>query len=58
VSDGDEVKLGTNPLLADNAETQRNTSSGGGSASLPLLLLLAVVGLVRRKRKFAIRLWR
>lgn len=58
VSDGDEVKLGTNPLLADNAETQRITSSGGGSASLPLLLLLAVVGLVRRKRKFAIRLWR
>ena len=58
VSDGDEVKLGTNPLLADNAEAQRDTSSGGGSASLPLLLLLAVVGLVGRKRKFAIRVRR
>ena len=55
VSDGDEVKIGTNPLLADNAETQRNTGSGGGSAGLPLLLLLAFVGLVRRKREFAMR---
>ncbi len=41
-SDGEEVKvLGTNPLVAESADT--GDSSGGGSTGLPLLLTLLAV---------------
>ena len=41
-SDGEEVKvLGTNPLVAESADT--GDSSGGGSTGLPLLLALLAV---------------
>ncbi len=50
VGDGDEVMLfGTDPLLANNAESPSADTGGGGSTNLPLLLLLAGVALVRRR---------
>jgi len=52
VSDFDEVRiLGTNPLVADNADAPQNSSGGGGSSGLPFLLLLAAIALTWRKRR-------
>ncbi len=54
VSDGDEVKIfGTNPLVANSPATQGDTNSGGGSNDLPLLMLLAIVSLLTRRRRTA-----
>ena len=52
VSDGDEVMLfGTDPLIANNAESQSNDTGGGGSSDLPLLILLAAAALLRGRQE-------
>ena len=51
-SDGVEVHvLGTNPLVADNFDSQPR--SGGGAPGVPMLLLLLMIGLARRARRQA-----
>jgi hypothetical protein len=46
VSDGQEVLvLGTNPLVADNVQTDTETSGGGGAFSLPFLAMLWLLSL-------------
>ena len=54
VSDGDEVLVnGTNPLVADDTSTETTRSGGGGAFGLPLLVMLSLVCLLRRKdRRF------
>ncbi len=53
VSDGDEVMLfGTDPLVANSAESPATDAGGGGSSDLPLLLLLFAAALAgNRQRK-------
>ncbi len=52
VGDGDEVMLfGTDPLLANNTESQSADTGGGGSSDLPLLILLAAAALLRGRQE-------
>jgi MYXO-CTERM domain-containing protein len=50
VSDGDEVARGTDPLTPNRVSD--SSASGGGSGDVPLLLMLAIlgIGIARRRR--------